>query len=287
VNRVNRTWPRGVAPPSGDRRWPGPLAVLLGAGACALVAVAAAGEPLRRADRRWSRLALSPWLLLIPVAVVVAIGLVAMASARPTGGRRVTRKRAPWLTILSFAVAAILFSHLRPETAPQKQTTPELETADPRPAEPGHGTGWPTWMAIAAGGAVAVAALAASRAIRPRRSSQPGGPDADGALRAVEQSLADLREPSDPRAAVIASYRSLLDGLADAGAGRHDAEAPFEHVTRALATLGVRPEPLRELTSLFAEARFSDHAITEAHRTAAVRALDEARGELQAVVACG
>ena len=55
---------------------------------------------------------------------------------------------------------------------------------------------------------------------------------------------------------------------------------------RALSTLGVRPEPLRDLTALFAEARFSDHAITEDHRAAAVRALDEARTELQAVAGC-
>ena len=48
----------------------------------------------------------------------------------------------------------------------------------------------------------------------------------------------------------------------------------------------MRPEPLRDLTALFAEARFSDHAITEDHRAAAFRALDEARTELQAVAGC-
>ena len=226
MNRVVRARQRGFALPSGDRRWPGPLAVVLGAAACALVVVAAAGEPLRRADRRWARLALSPWLLAIPVGVVVVIGLVAMTNARPAGGSRTVRRRASWLTILGFVAVAILFSHLRPETGEPKSTPGELEIGPATPAAPGHGTGWPTWMAIAAGGAVAVAALAARRATRAARTGGPDAPDADGALRAVEDSLADLRQPGDARAGVIAAYRRLLDGLDDAGAGRRDAEAP-------------------------------------------------------------
>lgn len=286
MNRVVRARQRGFALPSGDRRWPGPLAVVLGAAACALVVIAAAGEPLRRADRRWARLALSPWLLAIPVGVVVVLGLVAMTNARPAGGSRTVRRRASWLTILGFVAVAVLFSHLRPEAGQPKSPTGELEIGPNTPSEPGHGTGWPTWMAIAAGGAVALTALAARRAARVVRTNAPSGPDADGALRAVEGSLADLRQPGDARAGVIAAYRRLLDGLDDAGAGRRDAEAPFEHVTRALSTLGVRPEPLRDLTALFAEARFSDHAITEDHRAAAFRALDAARSELQAVAGC-
>ena len=286
MNRVVRARQRGFALPSGDRRWPGPLAVALGAAACALVVIAAAGEPLRRADRRWARLALSPWLLAIPVGLVVVLGLVAMTNARPAGGSRTVRRRASWLTILGFVAVAVLFTHLRPEAGQQKSPTGELEIGPNTPAEPGHGTGWPTWMAIAAGGAVALTALAARRATRAVRTNAPGAPDADGALRAVEGSLADLRQPDDARAGVIAAYRRLLDGLDDAGAGRRDAEAPFEHVTRALSTLGVRPEPLRDLTALFAEARFSDHAITEDHRAAAFRALDAARIELQAVAGC-
>jgi Domain of unknown function (DUF4129) len=287
VNRVVRARQRGFALPGGDRRWPGPLAVVLGAAACALVVIAAAGEPLRRADRRWARLALSPWLLAIPVGVVVVIGLVAMTNARPAGGSRMVRRRASWLTILGFVAVAVLFSHLRPEAGESKTPTGELEIGPATPAPPGHRTGWPTWLAIAAGGAMAVVALGTRQVARAGRHAHVRtAPDADGALRAVESSLADLHDTDDARAAVITAYRRLLDGLDDAGAGRRDAEAPFEHVTRALSTLGVRPEPLRDLTALFAEARFSDHAITEAHRAAAVRALDAARTELQAVAGC-
>ena len=169
MNRVVRARERGFALPSGDRRWPGPLAVVLGGAACALVVIAAAGEPLRRADRRWARLALSPWLLAIPVGVVVVLGLVALTNARPAGGGRTVRRRASWLTILGFVAVAVLFSHVRPEAGQPKSPTGELEIGPTTPAEPGHGTGWPTWMAIAAGGAVAVAALGCP-------PGHPGGP---------------------------------------------------------------------------------------------------------------
>jgi hypothetical protein len=69
------------------------------------------------------------------------------------------------------------------------------------------------------------------------------------------------------------------------GAGRQRSEAPFEHMSRVLAMLGVRPEPIERLTTLFAEARFSTHEITEDHRAAAERALAEARADLERVVA--
>ena len=83
---------------------------------------------------------------------------------------------------------------------------------------------------------------------------------------------------------MIACYARLLEGFEGVGAGRRRSEAPFEHMSRVLGTLGVRPEPVERLTSLFAEARFSNHAITETHRTEAERALAEARADLDRMV---
>ena len=182
---------------------------------------------------------------------------------------------------------AILFSHVRPESGEPKSTDRGARDrpGHARRARPRHG------LADLDGhrrrrGRRRRRARRRAGPPGPARTGAPGGPTPTARCRAVEDSLADLRQPDDARAGVIAAYRRLLDGLDDAGAGRRDAEAPFEHVTRALSTLGVRPEPLRDLTALFAEARFSDHAITEDHRAAAVRALDEARTELQAVAGC-
>ncbi len=55
-------------------------------------------------------------------------------------------------------------------------------------------------------------------------------------------------------------------------------------MARVLGTLGVRPEPVERLTTLFAEARFSTHDITEEQRAEAERALAEARADLDRMV---
>ena len=73
------------------------------------------------------------------------------------------------------------------------------------------------------------------------------------------------------------AYRRLLDGLADCGLARADAETPYEHLGRALAELDVAPEPLARLTSLFSEARFSDHVLTSVHKDLAIEAFRAAR----------
>ena len=67
---------------------------------------------------------------------------------------------------------------------------------------------------------------------------------------------------------------------------RRAEEAPFEHVSRALQRLGVRQEPLERLTTLFAEARFSTHRITEQQREEAMACLQACLDDL-GTVPCG
>ena len=43
---------------------------------------------------------------------------------------------------------------------------------------------------------------------------------------------------------------------------------------RVIATASVDPAPITRLAALYREARFSEHAIDETHRTAAVDALE-------------
>ena len=266
-----------------DLRWPGVVAVIAAAIACVAVAVAAAGEPLRDADGKVARLSISPWLLAIPVVVVMLVGLFGLTRAGGMKGHH-RRPRRVWLTILTVVALVVVFSLLKPERAeePQKQT--ELDIAPDAPPPDRHDTAWPTWLAVAAGGLLAAGAFVGRRRA-VGRAGPPVADDADDARRAIDDSLAGLAEPADPRQAVIVAYARLLDGLGAAGAGRRASEAPFEHVARVLAQLGVRPEPLRELTRLFAEARFSIHSITEHDRAAAERALAEARTDLEGVEA--
>jgi hypothetical protein len=108
----------------------------------------------------------------------------------------------------------------------------------------------------------------------------------DPAVTALRESAGELYAVQDPRAGVIAAYVRLLDGLGGAGVARRTEEAPFEHVSRALRRLGVRHEPLERLTTLFTEARFSTHSITEQQREEAMVCLQACLDDL-GTVPCG
>lgn len=97
----------------------------------------------------------------------------------------------------------------------------------------------------------------------------------------VEAGARRLDLSGDPRQAIIAAYALMLEGLAACAQGRHPAKTPLEHLERVLAALDVRPEPLRDLTALFGEARFSDHAMTDAQRDQARAALAAAAVDLE------
>ncbi|HMJ77897.1 MAG TPA: DUF4129 domain-containing protein, partial [Iamia sp.] len=134
-----------------------------------------------------------------------------------------------------------------------------------------------------------IAAFLALRGWRPNRRGpvvEPGDEEAhDRAVMAasVDASARLLDLSGDPRQAIIAAYALLLEGLAACAQGRHPAETPLEHLERVLAALDVRPEPLRELTALFGEARFSDHAMTDRQRDRARAALEAAAADLERV----
>ncbi len=276
----------GPAGTSGrTERWAGPLALAGAAVACAMVAIAAAGEPFRGAATGSSHLRSAPWVLAVPVAAVVLLGFVALASVRRTDGLKLRARRPRWLVSLGFLALILFLVLLKPGHAKQVDRRQGAQVGSPAATSGHRSTPWPVWLIIGTGGALAMVGLAHRR--RPASDAVDDGP-ADTARRALADSAADLTATEDPRQAVIAAYARLLDGLRDVGAGRLPSEAPFEHLSRVLHSLGVRDAPLRSLTTLFAEARFSTHPITESHRQAALAALEEARADLnEMVVSCG
>ena len=140
---------------------------------------------------------------------------------------------------------------------------------------------------------VVALAWAAWSARRHRPDDEDDGavaPDDEqrAAARSVfDASLADLEGEPDPRRAIIAAYARLLDGLDQCGLGRRPAEAPVEHVHRALSALRVPEVPLHTLVDLYAEARFSEHPLTAAHKARAIDAFRAARDDLATVVRHG
>jgi hypothetical protein len=151
-----------------------------------------------------------------------------------------------------------------------------------------QGLGW-LLLVVLLGALLAAAVLVVTR-WRPGRLAPVIEPDLDDDAhdRAVMAASLDagahqLDLSGDPRQAIIAAYAMLLEGLAACAQERHPAETPLEHLERVLAALDVRPEPLRDLTTLFGEARFSDHPMTTRHVDRARAALEAAAADLDRV----
>ena len=265
-------------------RWSGPLAVAGAAVACVAVAIAAAGEPMRGARGSTFHVRITPWLALVPIAALLLLGFVALTILRRTSGVTLRRRRRKWRTLVMTALVllgVLVVFRMRPVERPQEQTTLEAapDTSDP----PTRHTAWPIWLGVAAGGVLAFVGVASRR--RSAAVPAPPADDTEIVLQILDDSADDLAATADPRRGVIVAYARLLDGLQDVGAGRRPAEAPFEYATRVLGQLGVRPAPLQRLTTLFAEARFSTHEITESDRASALHALGQARDGLTRVPA--
>ena len=100
------------------------------------------------------------------------------------------------------------------------------------------------------------------------------------AREAVDAALAPLREPADPRAAVIEAYARMQHVLAERELGRRTPEAPREYLRRVMRQEGMPEESLTALTALFEEARFSRHPIPDSAPRRAAAALETARAAL-------
>jgi Domain of unknown function (DUF4129) len=117
--------------------------------------------------------------------------------------------------------------------------------------------------------------------------AQPSGAgtedDAETARHAVEAALEPLREPTDPRAAVIEAYARMERVLAERELARRMAEAPREYLGRVLRVQGMPERSLTTLTALFEEARFSLHPIPHSAPGRALTELETVRAGLAAI----
>jgi Domain of unknown function (DUF4129) len=106
--------------------------------------------------------------------------------------------------------------------------------------------------------------------------------DAEVARRAVEAAYEPLREPADPRAAVIEAYARMERVLAERELARRMPEAPREYLARVLRAQGMPERSLTTLTALFEEARFSLHPIPHSAPRRALSELENARAAMAA-----
>ncbi|MDQ6935435.1 MAG: DUF4129 domain-containing protein [Actinomycetota bacterium] len=105
---------------------------------------------------------------------------------------------------------------------------------------------------------------------------------------AREQLLADYRRQLEAldrlsvRNGIVECWLTFESSAAHARAGRRPADTPTEFITRLLRRLDVDPRSAARLATLYEEARFSDHELSEDRRNDARAALDHIHADLAA-----
>ena len=125
--------------------------------------------------------------------------------------------------------------------------------------------------------------VAAVRSLVARRESRERADIAfdvlDEPARVGEAVVADAEEQEavlragDPRNAIVATWHRFEVQGGRAGVARRASETSSEYALRILDLADADTGPVNRLAELYREARFSDHAITEDHRTEALAAL--------------
>jgi len=176
---------------------------------------------------------------------------------------------------------------LRLQELPQAATAvepTELDARDRRQYEAKFA--WKPMLVL--GLLVLVGLLAWWRAGRARlraRVREPRQTLAEELADVLEETLDTLRAEPDPRRAVIGAYARLERVAAASGLARRPAEAPVEFLGRMLTGLEVGAPSVRRLTALFERAKFSHHAVDEAMKQDAIRALESVQEDLRAAEA--
>lgn len=169
-------------------------------------------------------------------------------------------------------------------TAPHRGGPPGMPVPVP-PAGPA-GVHWWVWGVLAALIAAAAVIVAVRRRLRRAREGWVSGVAPRELASAIEDSLAEIEQESDPRRAVIRAYVGMERALARRGLGRRPFEAPQEYLARVLVAIRVSRLAGERLTWLFQQARFSQHAIAAQMKQDAIGALAAVRDELAQQARC-
>ncbi len=296
----------GRVPPASGRRtgWVIPLllflALLLAAGlAFNLANLDTGGETIPGPSPGTSPP--NPWGIFDPaIAQALFVGIVAALLAafvllyflRQRGvPAKIVRRPRSWTDMIATIVAFLLLVsilYLWPNVASRsgRQLPPSNTSAG------GNGTAtiFPTAAGIPLGYFLGFALLAAVIALalflRVGLNLGRGGPlpTSGGkrlaAAQAVSAAIAELQLGGDVRAAILACYERFCTFLGIRGVTGQDTLTAREIEGLAVTQLSVSVESAESLTSLFEEARYSEHPLGEADRDRAVRSLERIRADL-------
>jgi Domain of unknown function (DUF4129) len=196
------------------------------------------------------------------MAVVMLIGLVAIVAGRP-GLSSAPRRQGPLGAVLAVVIivlalgAAALFARLVGRGVPTPEETTSQPVEEPSPlVDVEAGDAGVVLLTLLAVGAVVV--LGVSIRTRARGRPAPLPPEEEVVGAAIERSLATLPEGSaEARAAILACWRVLEDGLRGSGSPRGRHETAAEYLDRVIGPLDPPPEPLARFAGRVERARWS------------------------------
>jgi hypothetical protein len=239
--------------------------------------------------------AFTAFLIVFVLAIPVAAYGFIMQAREGTVERKSFRSRVIQnvLTMLFFLVLAFIVFYIKRHHGKlfQVDTSGLKKAGDAVKSHPKHARAnyepqfeWIVfWIAIA-GVAVSVVALYIAHRRRKRRKAIPLDRDGDVAeelAASMSESIDDLEAEPDARRAVIAAYARMEAVLARNGLRRLPSETPLEYLRRILLGLTARADAVKQLTSLFEQAKFSRHDIDDAMKQRAIDSLRVIRDDLK------
>lgn len=193
--------------------------------------------------------------------------------------------------ILSMAIVTMMRPGLDPEqVSPSTPTenepgegvppTPPEDLPEPDPANPTFSL----FVLLIVAAISLVILIAAWRTVRrqPRttdeeREGQYLQPTVEPLIHATELALQEVKEPDrPPRDAIIACFATMEHALENTEFAPRESDTAKEVIDRAVSHEFMPTEPAETLRSLFTEARFSPHEMTDQHRDRAKSALNNA-----------
>jgi uncharacterized membrane protein YhaH (DUF805 family) len=288
------------------RAWAVPLLLVL-----AIVIVAAlafnlanlepAGNSAPRVPRSDEGLSDAGVSLPDPIAIVVlqilaAITLVGMLFLFVRRRKDLKRSRTPFSrrnVLASVVTLALLIALLivwpRAMPFPEEGQNPSNTTADgPLALRLALGSGWPVELFLIV--SIMGSLLLILYRVRRNARSFAGGLGAgdvfpevrDAASEVVQDAIHDLEIGGDVRTTILACFQRFCRLLGSRGITKQVALTPRELESLAVRRLAVSHEASEILTSLFEEARYSEHALGDGDRHRAIESLGRIQASLEA-----
>ena len=234
-------------------------------------------------------------VLMVGFAGVALAGIIYLLVANRPRGRR-KGKRSSWWEIVSSILGVVIMIALIlawPRALRTFRSDNATANSTVGTAGPGGVADWPASVGAPIGmflivavllTIVAVIYLLRRNAALFDRAEEGVGPRAERkqAAEAVQATIAELEIGADVRTAILACFQRFCRLLGARGITEQEAFTPRELERVAVDRLRVSADASETLTSLFEEARYSEHALREADRARAIDSLAGIRAALEA-----